>query len=134
MRILIDCDVLLDVALQRRLHFKASAEILDWAERNPGHAAVAWHTLSNLHYLCPGGARKFIEDLLQFVEIPRTGSERMRQAVALPMKDLEDAMQSVAAEEFGAQVIATRNVSDFSLSPIHAIIPNELAPILRERG
>ncbi len=126
MRLLIDCDVLLDVAMNRRAHFAASSEVIDWAEKHPGNTAVAWHTLANLHYLCAGGAREFIDDLLRFVEVPRTGTEQMRQAMGLPMPDLEDAMQVAAADEFGAQAIVTRNVADFKGSPIRAVRPVEI--------
>lgn len=33
MRLLFDCDVLLDVALKREPHFSAGAAVLDWAEK-----------------------------------------------------------------------------------------------------
>jgi len=51
MRILLDADVLLDVALKRQAFLAASQEVLRWAEGEPGQAAVAWHTLSNIAYL-----------------------------------------------------------------------------------
>lgn len=130
MRILIDCDVLLDVALGRAQHFVASAAVVDWAERHPGQAAVSWHTLANLNYLCQGGARELIRELLEFVVVPRVGTDRIRQALALPMRDLEDAMQVVCAEEFSAQAIVTRNLKDYANSPIRAASPKEIRHIL----
>jgi hypothetical protein len=50
-KILIDTDILLDVALRRAEFFADSAAVLSWAEANPGQAAVAWHSLSNVAYL-----------------------------------------------------------------------------------
>jgi len=47
MKVFFDCDVLLDVGLQREPHFDASARLLDWAERHPGRAALAWHSVGN---------------------------------------------------------------------------------------
>ncbi len=132
MRILIDCDILLDVALRREPHFEASAALLDWAERHPGRAAAAWHSLSNLHYLCDEGARLFIKDLVSFVEIPPVGTHHMRQALDLPMRDLEDAMLVVIALEFRAQAIATRNLKDYRHSPLRAVSPSELLRLLVE--
>jgi|GEM_PF-4262040 len=81
MRILIDCDVLLDVVLERQPYVASSGALLDWAEQHPGSSAVAWHTLSNLEYLIRGGARAFIADLIRFVEVPETGNESMRFAL-----------------------------------------------------
>ncbi len=123
MRLFIDTDILLDVLLNRRPHVEASGKVMDWAEANPGMAAVSWHGLANLHYLSKIGAEDFIEDLIGFAEIPGTGSEHMRQALDLRFKDLEDAMQVAAALLFGAQVIVTRNTRDFKDSPIKAVTP-----------
>ena len=92
MKVLIDCDVLLDVALQRDPYFEYSARVIDWAENNPSQAAVAWHTLSNLIYLCDSNVASFIGELLEFIDIPGTDTDSMRFALELSMKDLEDAM------------------------------------------
>lgn len=43
MRVLIDCDVLLDVALAREPFVHDSANILRWSAEG-GDAAIAWHT------------------------------------------------------------------------------------------
>lgn len=126
MRIFIDTDVLLDVLLARKPHFSASATLLDWAEAHPGKASVSWHGLANLHYLSKDGARSFIQDLLEFCEVPATGSMEMRQALELDFKDMEDAMQTAAALKFNAQAIATRNVGDYRKSPIAVHTPSEL--------
>ncbi len=132
MRILIDCDVILDVLLKRKAHYAHSASLLNWAESHPGRTAVAWHTVSNLEYLIEGGVREFIAELLTFAEIPRTGTHEMRNALLLDMPDFEDAMQVAAAELFGAQVIATRNTKDYANSPIKAMQPIDLLPLLRK--
>ncbi|MDX2227918.1 MAG: PIN domain-containing protein [Verrucomicrobiae bacterium] len=123
MRLLIDCDVLLDVALGRTPHSRDSGSVLTWAEKNPGQSAVAWHSLANLHYLTDGKARHFIFDLLHFVEIAPVSTSLMQQALSLPMNDLEDAMQSVCASAFGAQLIVTRNIKDYQKSPVPALKP-----------
>jgi predicted nucleic acid-binding protein len=130
MRLFIDTDILLDFSLGREPHLKVSVELLEWASRNPGQCAVAWHSLANLHYLTKSGAEEFIRDLLKFIEIPSTGSREMSQALALGFSDLEDAMQVSAALLFGAQVIVTRNVKHYRKSPIKVMTPSELLPLL----
>lgn len=52
--------------------------------------------------------------------------ESVRLALELPMSDLEDAMQVAAAERFGAQIIAARNLKDYGGSPIRALKPAEI--------
>jgi predicted nucleic acid-binding protein len=123
MRALLDTDVLLDVALRRAEFFADSAAVLQWAESNPGRAAVAWHSLANLSYLLRPDARPFIRELLEFVEIPMAGTKAAMQAIGFAMNDFEDALQAAAALAFGAGCIVTRNTADFRRSPVTAICP-----------
>lgn len=125
MRILLDCDVLLDVALNRLPHAVSSGAVLDWAESHPGKACVAWHTVSNLHYLCDDGAFGFVRELIAFCEIPATGTDDLRRALDLGFADLEDAMQVAAALTFGAQVVITRNLKDYRKSPVKVMTPED---------
>ena len=125
MKVLLDTDVLLDVALRRAEFYPDSAAVLSWAEQHPGEIAVAWHTLANLFYLVRPDARGFIADLLEFAEVPATGTQAMRAALGFPMRDLEDAMQVAAASEWGARYIITRNLADFRKSPIPALSPRQ---------
>lgn len=129
--ILIDTDVLIDVALDRRPHADPAAELLDRIENGVEAASVAWHSISNLHYIVAptiGGAnsRQFVLELTRFVDVAATGTGDIRFAAELPMADFEDAMQVAAARASGARLIATRNVGDFRRSPIPAIAPLEV--------
>lgn len=131
MRLLIDCDVLLDVCLGREPHFESSGGVVRWAQHHPGRAAVAWHTCSNLAYLAPGNlGRSFLRELLDFVIVPPLDTACLQGALELPLSDLEDAMQVVAAQKFSALRIATRNLSHFSKSPVPAAHPKELLKLL----
>ena len=48
MRVLIDTDVLIDVALKRTEFFRDSNQILEWIETGGGQGAVAWHSFINV--------------------------------------------------------------------------------------
>lgn len=130
MKILIDTDILLDVALRRAEFFADSAAVLSWAEANPGQAAVAWHSLSNVAYLVKPDARTFIADLLDFVEVAPVSTPDMHAALGLPMKDLEDAMQVAAALSFGARQLVTRNLPDYRRSAVPALAPRAFLDLL----
>jgi predicted nucleic acid-binding protein len=123
MKILIDSDVLLDVALARAPHHLESTAVLEWVEAG-GDAAVSWHSLTNCSYLLKGG-RKFLKDLLQLVEVAPVTTDDARTALRLPMSDIEDAFQSAAAQAFNADFIVTRNLRDYRKSPVPAISPTE---------
>ena len=127
---LLDTDVLIDVALDRRPHSDPASEILDRLEHGTQNAFISWHTVSNFYYLVAasrGGrsTRDFIVELTRFVGVAETDTEGIRYAASLPMTDFEDAMQVAAARACGARHIITRNIRDFVRSPIPAITPQE---------
>ena len=127
---LIDTDVLIDIALDRRPHSGPASELLDRIEGGLEVAYIAWHTVSNFYYLVApsrGGAnaRDFIVELTRFVRVASTDTEALHYAASLPMADFEDAMQVAAARSCGARCIVTRNIKDFARSPIPAITPQE---------
>ena len=127
---LLDTDVLIDVALDRRPHSDLASEILDRLERGYRKAFIAWHSVSNFYYVVSPSrgeitARDFILELTRFVEVAETGTEAIRYAAALPMTDFEDAMQVAAADACGARYIVTRNMKHFRRSPIPAISPED---------
>lgn len=131
MIVLLDTDVLIDVALDRSPHAAAAASLLDLLERRPASAFVAWHTIANFYYLVAparGGrsTRDFVLDLLRFVEAAPASTASLRKATRLAMRDFEDAMQVVAAEACRADVIVTRNIRDFVRSTVRAATPKTL--------
>lgn len=125
MKILIDTNVFLDVALNRAEWVVDSAKVLDWAEVNPKQAAIAWHSVANIAYLVKQDAREFIADLLTFVEVAAGDTATIRQALAMPTSDFEDALQASAAIGFGADIIVTRNTSDYKKLPLAAMTPTK---------
>ena len=128
--ILIDTDVLIDVALDRQPSSDAASELLDRLQTGPKRAFVAWHTLSNFHYLVApshggSGAWDFIAELIRFVAVAECGTDAIAYAAQLGMADFEDAMQVAAAHACGAGFVVTRNKRDFRRSPIPAVTPAE---------
>ena len=128
---LLDTDVLIDVALDRRPFSGPASELLDRIERGPDNAFIAWHTVSNFYYLVASsrggaGARDFIVELTRFVAVATTGTAALHYAAALPMADFEDAMQVAAAQACGARYIVTRNTRDYRRSPVRAVTPQDV--------
>ena len=128
--ILLDTDILIDIALDRHPHVGPAAELLDHIERGAERACIAWHTVSNFYDLVAsarggGDARDFIVELTRFVAVAATGTEAIRYAADLPMADFEATLQVAAARACGARHIVTRNVRDYARSPIRAVEPQE---------
>ena len=127
MKILLDCDVLLDVMASREKFLSDSARVLDTCESGEIHGAIAWHTLANAYYIADDRkkALKFLEDLLSFVEVAGGDTDLALEAIFAGFADFEDALQSVCARKFGANFIITRNVKDYKLSEVKAMSPSD---------
>ncbi len=133
---LIDTNILVDVALDRRPFSEPASDLLKLLQQNAVSAYILWHTVSNFYYVVApavGGieTREFIVDLLRFISVSQTGTEDILYAASLPMRDFEDAMQVAAARASGASHIVTRNSRDFERSPIPAV---DVAEALRLLG
>ncbi len=128
LKVLLDTDVLVDVAFGREAHGPESRAVVEWCHKSPGAAFVAWHSISNLFYLLRAAqsdaiARLFIEHLLEFMDVVAGGGREVRQALQLEIRDFEDALQITAALYGGADCIVTRNVRDYRHSPVPAMTP-----------
>lgn len=128
MKVLVDTNVLLDVALRREPFFATSDAVVRWCENHPGGGFVAWHTLSNLYYVLrkakgEAAARGFMESVLKIFEVAPTGTPAAKQALRLGVTDFEDALQISAALAAGADVIVTRDGADFASSPVLVQMP-----------
>jgi predicted nucleic acid-binding protein len=126
-KILLDCDVLLDQLLRREPFLADSARIFNACEAGKIHGAIAGHSLANAYYVADEGERalKFFEDLLSFVEVVGGDTETALEAIRSGFSDFEDALQSVCAKQFDADFIVTRNAKDYKLSPIKAVSPSD---------
>ena len=118
----------MDVALGRADFGPDSRALLEWCQHAPQTAVVAWHTISNLFYLLAGArsnafAREFLGGLLTFVTVASGDTQGVRQALAMRMRDFEDALQVVAATSAEADYIITRNVVDYRGSAIPILTP-----------
>jgi predicted nucleic acid-binding protein len=135
MKILVDTDVLIDVALARKPYDRYAGELLDMLQGMPGTAAVAWHTIANFYYLVrsergSSDTKSFMEDLLKFVNVSPTDTDDVVYALSLSLPDFEDALQVGAALAYRASYIVSRNTRDYKRSPLPAISPKECLEIL----
>ncbi|MEK8019167.1 MAG: hypothetical protein VSS75_020035 [Candidatus Parabeggiatoa sp.] len=57
--IFVDCDILLDVGLEREPFYHASSELLNYLEAHPNTGFIAWHSISNVFYIGLVGVTRF---------------------------------------------------------------------------
>jgi predicted nucleic acid-binding protein len=126
--LLLDLNVLLDVAQRREPFYETSAAVLTMAFEGSIQAFVPAHVFTTFYYIVrrssgKATAERIIDRLLARLEVAPSGIAELRRARNLAMTDFEDAVIACGAEAAGCAWIITRNVEDFSGSPVCAMTP-----------
>ena len=136
LKILIDLNVIIDVLQKRTFFYEDSARVLAAAEQGVVDGWVAAHSLTTLFYLharflSPHEAHLVLIQLLTFLKVAAVTQDTIQQALSLPYRDFEDAVQVVAAAQIGADYLVTRNESDYIVSPVTIVSPSVFVTLLR---
>ncbi len=134
-KVLFDLNVILDVLQRREPFYPMSARVLACAESGQVEGLVAAHSLTTLFYLVdrdqsPEQARVILSEILRFLSVAGVDGPVIEQALNLPYRDFEDAVQMMAAVQAGAAYLVTRNVPDYRAGPLPALQPAELLALL----
>ena len=135
-QVLFDLNIILDVLQERQDFYDFSARLLAYAETGVIQGWLAAHSVTTLFYLIakdksPEQARVTLTSLLQFLKIAPVDQNTIEQALNLPYRDFEDAVQMMAALQVHTDYFLTRNVRDFQPAPMDVIQPVELLAILK---
>lgn len=119
-KILIDTNVCLDAALQRKPFAYASAKVLLYSENDIYNGLLASHSFDTIFYFLRqkysySKSYKAIEGLRKAVNIADVTKKVIDSAIALKWPDFEDAIHHEAALTAGCEAIVTRNEKDFRL-------------------
>jgi len=136
-RVLLDCDVVLDVLLKRQPFVLTSAQVLDAVVTTKIEGYLAGHAVTNIYYILRRQlgretAYQELSKLLQHLRIVSITDAVIRAALQSAMSDLEDAVASEAAKAAGLDLIVTRNLTAFVASSVPALLPNDLLKMLSE--
>jgi predicted nucleic acid-binding protein len=130
MRVFLDPNILLDVLLNRPALVSEIESVILRCEALGAEVFIAWHGLATAYYLLRRGrseadALNELDRILAWARVATATDIAARRARTLGFRDFEDALQAVSAETCGADCIVTRNSSDFSLSTVAALLPDE---------
>jgi len=134
-QVLFDLNIILDVLQERKEFYDFSARLLARAEKGSIQGWLAAHSVTTLFYLIAKNqstdqARVTLTSLMQFLRIAPVDQSTIEQALNLPYRDFEDAVQVMAALQVRADYLVTRNVRDYQPAPLEVIQPVELLAIL----
>jgi len=128
MNILLDTNIILDIALERQPFLASAIRLLEVTTQ----AHITWYvtatTITDLYYITRKAkdhttARNFIVDLLQFMEVAGVDKTVINAALHSKITDFEDAIQECAAQQYTIQAIITRNEKDFENSVVQVYTP-----------
>jgi len=129
MSILVDTNVMLDIALKREPFLQSSALALAKA-RKAGITLLCATSVTTLHYFLRQkkgelGARVFLRECLNAMPVAGVNLAILQAAVDGTMNDFEDAVIAQSALAASAHWILTCNPADFGKSPVTVITPED---------
>jgi len=136
-RILFDTNVVLDVLLDRQPYVEASAAVWAAVEAGASEGMLAAHAVTTIHYLLgkelsSAKARRIVSAILRVFGVAAVDGAVVQEALQLPFSDFEDAVTAAAARLAGCECIVTRDPRGFRGSPVRALKPEAVTPLLRK--
>ncbi len=130
-RILVDLNVVLDVALERAAHVEPSAALCSAVEAGRVIGLLSAHAFPTYFYVARkdvGGtrARQMVANLARMFRVAPIDDDVIARSLTLGFADFEDAVTAAAAEAARCELIVTRDLRGFAGSPVKAVTP-ELA-------
>lgn len=130
-RLLLDTNIILDIALKREPHFELSSKIFELIDKKRIIGYITASTVTDIYYISrkeKGNeiAIEFISNLIEIVDVIGVDKSTIVKALKSNIKDFEDAIQVSAAENYEIEIIVTRNKSDFLNSGLEILTPKEL--------
>ncbi len=130
-RLLLDTNIILDIALKREPHFELSSKIFELIDKKRVVCYITASTVTDIYYISrkEKGAEiavEFISNLIEIVDVVGVDKSTIIKALKSDLKDFEDAIQVSAAENHEIQIIVTRNKSDFLNAGLEILTPKEL--------
>lgn len=130
-KILIYTNILLDYLLEREPFFEDAKEVILTCTEGNTKGCIAAHSISNMFFILRRDydakeRREVLKNLCMIFDVE--GIDKTKLLLGLEnedFSDFEDCLQMECAKSYGAEYIVTRNVSDYSVSDIKAILPSE---------
>lgn len=134
-RILVDTNVLLDYLLTREPFYENAEKIIRACVDGKVKGCIAAHSVSNMFFILRKDynakeRREVLSDLCSIFDVEGIDKDKLLSGLknqAFP--DFEDCLQMECAKAYGAKYIVTRNIDDYKMSEIKAILPGDYLKI-----
>ena len=118
-RVLIDTNIIVDIATRREPFFEHSSKILELAIEEKIIAYVSASAVTDMFYILQkengkSNTMQFLKELFEFIDILGVDKTIIINALNSDWKDFEDAVQGNVAANNSLDIIITRNTKDFA--------------------
>jgi len=135
-RILVDTNILLDYVLMREPFYKDAKSIILACADGRINGCIAAHSIPNMFFILRKDynekeRREILSALCTIFDIE--GIDKTKLLAGLQKEDFsdfEDCLQAECAKAYGAGYIVTRNVSDYKISEVEAILPKDYLAVI----
>ena len=127
---MIDTNVVIDYLDDRAPYADHAERLFDLCEQEELAGILTASSMTDIYYIIrkSAGREKALESLkLLFAvfEVAEVGKNDLLRAMESTITDFEDALMAVCAKRSRAEYIITRNVRDFTNSPIPPMAPED---------
>ena len=130
MQVLVDTNVILDAILPRGEFSRLARLLVRKHEEKLFQGFVSASAITDIYFIVEKErkhdfALQAIKKVVRMLTVIPVNVEIIETAFASSVKDFEDAVQAAAAQDFGINVVVTRDKTDFSNSGLKAYSQEE---------
>lgn len=127
-KVILDTNIILDIALDRRDFCEDAKKVLLLLNQNGIKSFVTATTITDIYYILKKSKGHqhtiaFLTGLFNFIDIAGVTKDVVLAALTSVMSDFEDAVQTETAKYNDIDTIITRNFSDFEYSGLEVYTP-----------
>ncbi len=137
---LLDTNVVIDFLIDRRPFSLLAAKLFDFSEKGKVKLYITAVSYNNTYYILKKLSThketiNILKDLEKIAETIDTTKSAIKNALDSEFKDFEDAIQYYTAKtNKKIDAIVTRNISDFKLSKLPVLTPDEAVKLIESIG
>lgn len=136
--ILIDTNIVLDIALERQGFYQVSKELIEISYLNSVPTFVTSSSVTDIYYLLKKKKGHlhtidFLKNFFLITDIAGVDKDTIFEALNSEIKDFEDAVQIETAKQNEISTIITRNKKDFINSGLSIYSPFEYIEKLKNK-
>ena len=131
MKILLDTNIIVDVALERQPFYSQSIQVLSFVYQRQVEGYISASTCSDLYYIIRKIKGRdetidFLRRILTFCQVAIVDQSVIAMAISANFRDFEDAIQYSTAIVNQLDLIVTRDPQDFPVATPRILTPDQL--------